>query len=370
MNRLSARLVFSHLLVAVAAALASYVVVRLMAPALFDATVLHELGPGRQGLGPGSGQGAGQVLRESFAAAVNTSLLVGTGVGVLIAAIVGTFAAYRLLRPLGRVGEVTRRMAAGNYGEQVELPREKELADLVTDVNRLGNALEDTETTRVRLLSEVAHEMRTPLTVIDGYVEGMIDEVIATTPDELGKVGDEVRRLRRLTDDLSALSRAAEHRLDLRPELIDVAETTSAAAERLRVQAQDAGVELSLNARSRVPAMADRDRLSQVVTNLIGNALRATPPGGRIDVSVTQDDARALIQVADTGDGLAEADLGRVFERFYRVPGRRVSGTDTGSGIGLTIARDLRRAQGGGLEAASAGIGRGATFTAWLPAAA
>ena len=202
MNRLDVRLVLSHLLVAVLGAAATYVIVRQLAPALFDESIRMS---GMGGMG-GGGQSAG-TLRQQFADAVQGALLVGALVGAVAAAVFGTFAAYRLVRPLAAVRGATREMAQGRYAVPVPIPNETELAELATDVNTLGRGLAETEARRVRLLGEVAHEMRTPLTVIDGYVEAMIDGVMPATAAELGRVSEEVRRLRRLSDDLSSLSR-------------------------------------------------------------------------------------------------------------------------------------------------------------------
>ncbi|WP_404388636.1 sensor histidine kinase [Humibacillus xanthopallidus] len=364
MNRLDVRLILSHLLVAVLGAIATYVIVRQLAPAIFDESMRMS---GTGGMG-GPGQGGVGSLREQFADAVDGALLVGALVGALAAALFGTFAAYRLIRPLATVRAATREMAQGRYAVPVPIPRETELADLATDVNTLGRALAETEERRVRLLGEVAHEMRTPLTVIDGYVEAMIDGVLPATPTELGRVSDEVRRLRRLSDDLSALSRAQEGRLHLVLRDVDLRSLAHTAAERLRPQAEDAGLTLVVDpATDPILVAADPDRISQVVTNLLGNAIRATPPGGELRVTCRRDDGAGLVEVADSGEGLDAADLERVFERFYRVPGRRSSEGDTGSGIGLTVARGIMRAHGGDLVAQSPGRGRGATFTARLP---
>ena len=259
-------------------------------------------------------------------------------------------------------------MAKGRYDVPVPLPREAELADLAADVNTLGRALAETEARRVRLLGEVAHEMRTPLTVIDGYVEGMIDGILPATPTELGQVSDEVRRLRRLSEDLTALSRAEEGRLSLSAREIDLGEVVAGAAERLRPQVEDAGLTLVVDPGPvRLGLVADPDRIAQVVTNLIGNALRATDPGGSVTLACRREGDDAVVRVTDTGVGLDAADLERVFERFYRAPGRRADSHDTGSGIGLTIARGIVRAHEGDLVAESAGRGRGATFTIRLP---
>jgi histidine kinase len=362
MNRLVVRMIASHAVVALIGAAATYLIVRQLAPNLFDQNMMNG------GNGPMMGQNQGADLREQFRDAVDQALLVGTLVGGAAAALFGSLAAFALVRPINRVRAATRVLASGRYAAPVPAPRERELADLVTDVNTLGAALADTEATRVRLIGEVAHEMRTPLTVIDGYVEAMIDGVLPTSAEKLNDVSDEVRRLRRLSESLSALSRAEEGRLDLHLQGGDLGEIAQAAAERLRPQADDAGVRLEVvPATTALAVQVDRDRVAQVVTNLVGNALRATPPGGQVAVSCRREGDWGLIEVADTGEGLAPEDLDRVFERFYRVPGRRQAAHDTGSGIGLTIARGIVRAHGGELVARSDGSGRGASFIARVP---
>ncbi|WP_219108347.1 cell wall metabolism sensor histidine kinase WalK [Austwickia sp. TVS 96-490-7B] len=224
------------------------------------------------------------------------------------------------------------------------------------------------------LLGEVAHEIRTPLTVIHGYVEAMIDGLLPTGPEELAQVGQEIRRLRRLTDDLALLSRTEENRLVLSRDDVDLRDLARERAEWLRPQVESLGVELWVRTSvDPVPVLADPDRINQVMTNLVGNAARATPPGGRIDITVGAtvdgDSAHGWIQVRDTGEGLRVEDQRRIFERFYRVEGRRRRDTESGSGIGLTIARGIMRGHGGDLTVASDGPGHGATFTATLPLA-
>ncbi len=369
MNRLSVRLVLSHVLVAVLGAMATFFIVRQLAPALFDETLRRAQGGGPRGPGQGMSQNAG--LREQFATAVDQALLIGALVGAAVAGIFGILAAWRLIRPLGRLRSATRRIAEGNYDTTVAVPKEAELADLAKDVNSLGRTLAETEARRLRLLGEVAHEMRTPLTVIDGYVEGMIDKVLPTDTESLGQVGEESRRLRRLADDLSALSRAEEGRLQLVTARVDITQVVATAAERLRPQVQDAGLALHVDCGA-VPLMvdADADRIGQVVTNLVGNAIRATPSGGSVTVTCVPAGSWVDVAVADTGVGLAPADLKHVFERFYRVRARTGVANDSGTGIGLTISRGIIRAHGGDVTAASEGPGTGTTVTARLPLAA
>ena len=240
-----------------------------------------------------------------------------------------------------------------------------ELAALAGDVNRLAAELASTETRRIRLLGEVAHEMRTPLTALGGYVEGLIDGVFAPEPEILGAVSDELRRLGRLADDLSALSRAEEQRLDLHPADADLAGLARRAAERLAPQFADRHVTLSVHTAGPLPVRADPDRITQVLTNIIGNALTATHAEGAVTVEARAAGQRAEVSVTDTGAGLARGDLERVFERFYRAP--RQPRRSAGSGIGLTIARNIARAHGGEVTATSPGPGRGATFVLMLP---
>lgn len=366
MNRLVTRLILSHLLVAVVATTTTFFLVRAMAPQLFD----EQLRAGPAGGPGGIGRGTGRTLREEFADAVDSSLGVGVLVAVLAATLFGAVAAYRLTRPLAGLAAATRELAQGRYAVSVPTPGTRELDALAADVRVLAGALAETEARRTRLLGDVAHEMRTPLTVIDGYVEGMVDGLLPTDAESMARVAAETRRLRRLADDLSALSRAEEGRLGLVCRHVALDEVVVPAAERLRPQAQDAGVTMSITVDSpQLVVDVDPERIAQVVTNLLGNALRATPPGGHVRVEVDSPRAGlARVRVSDTGEGLAAVELERIFERFYRVPGRaRGGGTDSGSGIGLTISREIAHAHGGTLTAESPGPGAGATFALTLP---
>ena len=304
-------------------------------------------------------------MRSVFLSALTTALLLGTLASVITAVAAAVFVTRRLVRPLNAVRRTTRLIAAGRYEASVPVPREPELAGIASDVNTLAARLADTEARRTRLLGEVAHEMRTPLTALEGYVEGLIDGVFAPEPEVLGAASDELRRLRRLADDLSALSRAQERRLDLHYADTDLADLARRAAGRLAPQFSDGNVTLTVAGTGPLPVQADQDRLTQVLTNIIGNALTATAPGGTVTVESRAKADLAQVVVTDTGVGLAAADLERVFERFYRAP--RQPRRSAGSGIGLTIARDIARAHDGDVTATSAGPGHGATFTLTLP---
>lgn len=360
---LSVRLFLSYAGVVVVGAGVAYLTIRLLAPHLFDQQLSMMNGVGVGGMSMVGATTGG--VHSAFDAALTTALLVGTSASILVAGLVAAMITRRLLRPLDAVRAATRGIAEGSYGVRVPLPSEPELAALATDVNTLAMALADTESRRVRLLGEVAHEMRTPLTVLDGYVEGLIDGVFPPEPETFASLGEELRRLHRLASDLSSLSRAEEQLVDLHPVDGDLADLTRRTALRLAPQFQDMEVKLEVKADERVPVCVDPDRITQILTNLLGNALLATPAGGTVSISAATVAGCGQVLVTDTGLGLAEADLDRIFERFYRVPGS--SRRSAGSGIGLTIARAIARRHAGDVTAASAGPGHGATFSLVLP---
>ena len=361
--RLPVRLFASYALVIAVGAAMAYLTVRLMVPPLFDQQMGMMARAGRW-MG-GQYGGTGSTPHAALISALNTALLVAVLATAVVAGVVAAFVTRRILRPLDQVRSATRRIAAGEYDAAVPLPAETELAALATDVNTLASTLANTESRRTRLLGDVAHEMRTPLTALDGYVEGLIDGVFTSTPETLQAMSEELRRLHRLAGDLSTLSRAEEGRVELRQVDADLAAIVRTACARLRPQFDDAHVALTISAATPVPVVVDVDRIGQVLTNLLGNALRATPSGGRVTVTVDADGNGARATVTDTGVGLTPQDRERIFERFFRVTDGRPR--SAGSGVGLTIARGLARAHGGELCAASPGVGQGATFTLTLP---
>lgn len=358
--RLPARLWLSHAVVLAVGGLVSWLTVRVIAPSLFDRRMGAANGAGPMG-------GRHDEIQAAFIGALDTALLVGAGVAALVAGVVAAFVTRRLLRPLDAVRATTRQVAAGRYDARVSpLPTVPELAALASDVNSLAAALADTERRRVQLIGEVAHEMRTPLTALQGWSEGLVDGIFTADGDTLAGIQADVRRLSRLADDLSLLSRAEEGRLAIAPEHVDLTRVVREAVARAGQRAAASGVEVAVRDAGVVPVSADADRISQVVGNLLDNAIRATP-GGAVLVDVRPPSAgtgEACVTVTDDGVGLSAEELPHVFERFYRAGGTR--GTE-GSGIGLTIARSIAVAHGGRLTASSPGPGRGATFTLALP---
>jgi len=308
--------------------------------------------------------------------AVFTNQLEAVVFSAFVSLLVGTIAAALiprlLLDPLRQLRRSTRSLMQGQYTESVPRPRVPELNDLVQNVNVLAARLADLEVRRARLVSDVAHELRTPLTIIDGQLTGVQDGVYPLDLGLIASVREEVSRLRRLTDDLSGLSRAEEDAYELQRESTDVAALADDVTGRLRPQFAQAGVELRRTTAGPAPADVDPHRISQILTNLLRNALAATPPGGSVTVATRIAESTISVEVSDTGRGIAAADLQRIFARFERVPtgDEQYHPERAGSGIGLTIARSLARAHGGELRAVSPGVGQGARMTLTLPAEA
>ena len=355
-RRLDVRLFASYALVALVVFGALAVTVRIVAPTRFDDDIKTVTQT------PEDGES-----HNVFVASLDSALWIALAVSIGAAAIVSTLVARRIVRPVRQVRDATRRLANGHYDERVAEPGELELAELARDVNRLAVELETTERRRARLVSEVAHEMRTPLTMIEGYVEGMLDGVFEPNEEVLVAVGEEASRLQRLASDLADLSRAEEGAVALHTRVVDLGQLAAASAERLRPQFEEKSVALVVGSGPPLPVEVDPERIAQVLTNLFGNALTYTPTGGKVEVVVGRDHDVASVAVSDTGIGLSPEDLALVFDRFYRVQGPlRPPG---GSGIGLTIARGLARAHRGDIQVTSAGVGAGSVFTLTLPMA-
>jgi histidine kinase len=369
-HRLRTRLFLSYVVVVAAGALAMVVVGTVVTRAVYQRNI------GGFGLGRGQGR-AGTVSETQLRTALDESLLpallVGVGAALLTAAVVAMFVGSRLLRPIEELRDATRRMAGGDYDVRVPVPTETELASLANDVNELGVHLTTIEQRRIRLLGEVTHELRTPITVIRGQAEGLIDGVVVPSTEVYVAIADEAARLQRLVDDLALLSRADEGTLEIAVADVDLADIAAETAERLRPQFDFADVGLVVDtADGPLPVRGDSDRLGQILSNLLGNALGHTPPSGTVTLRSGHDRAVAFVEVVDTGRGIPADELERVFERFYRRPddgARTERPIRAGRGIGLTIARGLARAHGGDVVAMPTGPGEGARFRVTIPLA-
>lgn len=287
--------------------------------------------------------------------------VLGVGFGVVLS--------RGLSAPLDRLAAAARAVGARDFSQRVEPAGSAEVVAVANAFNEMAADLQRAERLRRDLVADVAHELRTPLTVLQGNLQAMIDGVYPIDAAEVARLHDQTRVLARLVDDLHALAQAEAGQLTLRRQPADVGDLVADVVAAFAPAAAAAGVDLAGDAAPGLPRVdADPLRLAQVLQNLVANALRHTPAGGRVVVTGRAVDARAVeIEVGDTGEGIAPEDLSRVFERFYRTDRARARASG-GTGLGLAIARAIVEAHGGTIRAASPGVpGQGSTFTVRLP---
>jgi two-component system sensor histidine kinase BaeS len=311
-----------------------------------------------------SGSGLGGAERNLRSALLRA--IAGTaGLAALLALVMGLAVARRITRPVERIITVTRAMAGGDRAARVgPVAAPGELRELATAFDQMADTLDRQEQLRRDLVADVAHELRTPVAILQAGHEALLDGVVEATPDQLTSLRDEVLRLARMVDDLQTLAAADAATLQLSLGRCDLAEVTAAATDSLAGRFEAAGLTVE---RQLAPAWvtADPRWLHQVVTNLLTNALKFTPADGRVTVRSGTQGPSAVLRVTDTGAGIPADELPHIFERFWR--GRQAAHT-SGSGIGLAVAAELARAHGGQL-AASSEPGRGTEMTLTLPRA-
>ncbi|MDT8305268.1 MAG: ATP-binding protein, partial [Anaerolineae bacterium] len=368
-SRLRWRIVAAHMLVVIV----GVIVVLAMSRILLDYVVPSALAGDFAALASAESEAelaeGTSALLAAFRSAVLASVAVAATGAIVAALITGLVLARQILHPLDQLAGSARRVAAGRYSERVSVPDSEELALVASSFNQMAKALQGVEEQRVTLIGDVAHELRTPLTALAGYLEGLVDGLFEPEEETFDAMHQEVRRLQRLIDDLQALSRVEAGQISLQMESQPLLPLVELAAASLLSQAAGKGVTLSVSRLADSPLVhVDADRVLQILHNLLGNAIRYTPEGGRIDVKVSSRERNAEVTVTDTGIGIPAEALPYIFERFFRVDTSR-SRRSGGSGIGLTISRYLAWAMGGELTAASTGAGRGSTFTLLLPLA-
>jgi histidine kinase len=363
--RLRERLLMSHLVVIAVGAATVFVAVGLVAPGAFDAAMGHATGDGTAGMS----EMMGGLIRAAFQDAVQTALVVAVVAATVAAVFVSVALSARLSGPIARLAAASRRIADGRYAERVAVASADEIGDLAQSFNQMAESFESTERRRLQLVGDVAHELRTPLATLDGYLEGLEDGIIQPTEPTWKLLRGETARLSHLVNDLQELWRAEARQLPLSLTAVDVTVELDGVRERFAGQAQEHGIELRLDLPSGpLSVRADRERLAQILDNFASNAIRYSPAGASVVLAASPDGDEVVIGVVDQGPGLTEEQRERVFERFYRVDPSR-SRALGGSGIGLAIARALAEAMDGRATAESEGPGRGATFRLSLPRA-
>lgn len=299
--------------------------------------------------GMGRGMGAGRQMmmgasERTFLAAVDKGILIGALLAIGLAATVAGVGAYYLTRPLKRLTAAAQAVASGDLAHRVDTGGPIEVNRLGEAFNDMAASLSESEDLRRRLVADVAHELRNPIAALRAQAEGIAEGVLAPDPDRLTSLVDDTRQLSRLVDDLQELSAADAGRLTYVMEPASLAPIIE--SEVVRAQAR-AGTEVAVLSGCGVEltVMGDEGRLAQVLRNLLDNAMRHTDRG-TIRVSCVAAEGRAVVEVADTGEGIPEADLPYVFERFYRADTARARDTG-GSGIGLAVSRRIVEDHGG-----------------------
>jgi histidine kinase len=365
-RHLGVKLFLSYLVVILVGAGVLGLATRLTVPEAFNRHMGLGLGtgPGMMGQGNGTGKGVMSTLFTSFQASFNEALLLALLAAGIAALLVGLLLSRGVIAPVRVLTTASRRIADGHYGERVQVASRDELGQLAHSFNQMAEKLEQIESMRRQLIGDVSHELRTPLTAIKGSMEGLMDGVLAATPETYQQIHQEADRLAHLVDDLQELSRveAGAYPLDIHPVAVTMLVQTT--LKRFATQARAKGIELLSDLPVDLPlVLADQGRITQVLTNLVGNALQYTPEGGQVSIQAVRHGDKIHVLVNDTGTGIPAEHIPHLFTRFYRVDKSRSRQAGGGSGIGLTIARHLVEAHGGRIWAESEGEGQGSTFT-------
>jgi len=309
-----------------------------------------------------------------FLHTLNRILLAAGIISFLTAAGLAILLSKRLTRPILRVTAATQRIAEGHYDERIGSVETRthtlEVDTMTKSVDHLAQTLEQQAILRKRLTSDVAHELRTPLSTVQIHLEGMLDGIFKPDENRLSLCHDEIKRLQRLVGDLEQLSRVEHDMNTFQMKPFNLTELIIRQAELHGNQAAQRAIELKVSCGKDedqpMVVNGDRDKISQVLVNILANSLKFTPEGGSIKIDCHREGEVALIQVTDTGVGIDKKDLPFVFERFYRVDPSRSRGTG-GAGIGLTISKTIVEAHGGKIEIESPGLGSGTRIVIRIP---
>ncbi len=302
-------------------------------------------------------------LEESFLREVRVASLAGGAMGLAAAAILGAVLAFQLARPLRHLIHATERIAAGELSHRVRIRARDEIGRLARAFNHMAESLERSERARKHLLADIAHELRTPLTVIQGNLEAMLDGVFPLSQESLAPVYEETLQLAELVEDLRELTLAEAGKLPLQREPLDLGQLAERVCEAIRPVAAEEGIHLELELGRGLVVEADPKRIRQVLGNILANALRYSPAGGTVSVSVRREGNGAVVTVRDQGPGIPPEDLPHIFERFYKGDPAR---SGQGSGLGLAIAKAIVEAHGGRIWAESR-LGEGTAVSFSLP---
>jgi two-component system, OmpR family, sensor histidine kinase BaeS len=359
---LAGRLLVAQALVLLAGTLTAWTIASTVGPQLFHAHLA------RASIGSTSAQTLH--TEEAYQSANAISLSLALLAALLAALVVSVYQSRRIGRSVANFATAASDVAGGHYDVRVPGPGlGPEFDALASGFNQMADRLGSVEQTRRRLLADLGHEMRTPVAMLEAYLEALEDGVATLDAATAELLRAQTRRLARLSDDITSVSRAEEGQVGLHVRPVRAESVATAAADAAAEAYQAKGVHLVTNIATGLPELSlDPERMGQVLGNLLDNALRHTPTGGAVTISATLSPGTGDVElsVADTGEGIPAAHLPHLFERFYRVDTAR-DRTHGGSGIGLAIAKALVEAHDGQLTATSPGAGHGSTFRILLP---
>ncbi|MGV1005882.1 MAG: sensor histidine kinase [Candidatus Nanopelagicales bacterium] len=353
------RLLLAQTLVLVAGGVTTWVVALMVGPPLFREH-LHQAGLAHDA---NDQFHAEQAYRDATA----LSIAVAITVAALTAFVVTAYLSRRLQRSIAEVSAAASAIAEGHYDVRVDPPQLGDEFDyLATAFNRMAQRLQSVESTRRQLFGDLAHEIRTPVSVLEAYLEAVEDGVKTLDPPTIAMLREQTGRLVRFAADAAALSQAEEANSAIAAGWVDTAELLGSVGATVADRYAAKKITLTTEAGDAGRLWADRQRLTQVLGNLLDNALRHTPGGGHVTLTAARTGAEVVFAVADDGEGIATEHLPHIFERFYRADAARDRGRG-GSGIGLAIVKALTEAHGGHVNVASRGPGHGTTFTLVVP---
>lgn len=306
-----------------------------------------------------------QETLSEFGSSLLLPILQAGCVGLLVAFVLAAVISRSIARPLQAVAKAAPEVAAGRYELRVPVSGPPEVRAVAEAFNRMSEEVRLTQQAQRDFLANVSHDLKTPLTSIQGYSQAIIDGAAKNPSHAAEIIHDEAERLNRMVVELTDLARIQAGRLSMKTAAVDMGQVVAAICQRLMVVAQKKRITLHVQA-SRMPDIAgDGDRLAQVLTNLVSNAIKYTPEGGEIWVTTQVVGNGVEVVVKDNGIGIPQKDLPRIFERFYQVDKSR--GPERGTGLGLAIVREIVQAHGGEIRVYSEGEGKGTTFVVWLP---
>jgi len=304
---------------------------------------------------------------RSFLDSVNWAATISATLAALIALVLGLALARTLTHPLHELTAATKAMAGGKLDQRVTVRSRDEIGALAASFNQMSADLARASQLRQQMTADLAHDLRTPLSILRGYTEGLKDERLQGTAAIYSLMHGEVEHLQRLVEDLRVLSLADAGELPLNRRAVDPAALIERTGLAYYVQAEEQGLALHIEAAENLPSiLVDTDRMTQVLNNLVSNALRHTSQG-EVVLSASAQNRQVYLQVSDTGSGIAPADLPFVFDRFYRADKSRQRTDATSSGLGLAIAKAIVEGHGGTISVESE-PGRGTSFIITLPA--